>query len=270
MKLKIVLFLIYMTSYNLKAQNLYPYLDNGLYGYMNIQGDIIIQPQYAFAKDFSDCGLALVLEPNKKFGYINLKGKYIFKPEFILASNFKNNQAFIFEKGSYKIINSQGVILKQLPNNIHTIKLNKKTFYKDFIITTKSGKNGLISPDGELLIDTVYTNLTYLNKTLFAEKHYHNDDSISYQVIDYTNNDTNYSFFGFQENWETGLTEVSLLNEITLETKIINYPHKKKEYYPIYHEINDEKNKYFSSSSNLLLNETQVSHKKNLNLRFIK
>ncbi len=81
---------------------------SGFIGYINKNGEIVIPAKYAHANAFSNCGLAKVIEPNKKFGYINIKGEYALNPQYILASNFINNKAFIYQDGVFKIIKHTG------------------------------------------------------------------------------------------------------------------------------------------------------------------
>lgn len=52
-------------------------IENNLYGYINKRGEVVVQPQYIYAGDFSN-GIARV-RSNKGFGFINQDGKLITK-----------------------------------------------------------------------------------------------------------------------------------------------------------------------------------------------
>lgn len=259
MKLKYLSIIIYILSLNLKAQDLYLFQDKELYGYINLEGEITIPAQFAFANEFSDCALALVMEPNKKFGYINKEGKYVLKPNYTFASKFRHKRAFIYDDNIYKIINSLGETIKILPN-IHMIKLKKNTLYPEFIVTTKSGKSGVINPLGELLIDTVYNNLIHIYSPLFTEVHYFGYDSVTYQVIDYTTPEALYDFYGFIEDWDTGLTNILLRNKKTLKTDTIYLPSIETKKTPISHRIKDNTNQYYNTSTSHIILETPYSN----------
>ena len=57
---------------------LYPIRENGLWGYMNRSGEVVIQPQWITAKSFSD-GRAIV-ESEEGMGLIDASGTYVIQP----------------------------------------------------------------------------------------------------------------------------------------------------------------------------------------------
>ena len=63
----------------IEEDELYVFYKNGLYGYIDKDFNIIIQPKYYYAEDFSE-GLALVRTSNSQNGqyrYINKKGETV-------------------------------------------------------------------------------------------------------------------------------------------------------------------------------------------------
>lgn len=60
--------------------------DNGLYGYMNTDGNLEINYQYDFADDFSE-GLAVV-EKDGKYGFIDKEGNVVIDFKYTSASFF--------------------------------------------------------------------------------------------------------------------------------------------------------------------------------------
>jgi len=87
---------------------------DGKFGYINKNGDFVIEPKFDYAGRFSD-GLALVLVDGL-FGYIDRNGNYVIEPKFAHASSFQNGFAFArmpgktdYEKtGGYALINKAG------------------------------------------------------------------------------------------------------------------------------------------------------------------
>lgn len=66
---------------------------NKLYGYIDKKGDVVIEPTFLRATDFSE-GLAVVQENIKsKLGYINKQGNFIIKPRFEEATLFNDGLA---------------------------------------------------------------------------------------------------------------------------------------------------------------------------------
>jgi len=88
---------------------LYSYV-NGLYGFINKKGTIVIKPQYIRAKDFSE-GLAAVWS-NKtgRSGFINKKGEVVIPFKYWLVRSFKNGLAQVTEISGK---NSKGFIDKK-------------------------------------------------------------------------------------------------------------------------------------------------------------
>ena len=73
-----------MINCTIYAQENSPLLirENGKYGYINTKGEVVINPQYDWALDFSE-GLAIVMLVRDKnhstYGIINIKGELVFK-----------------------------------------------------------------------------------------------------------------------------------------------------------------------------------------------
>jgi len=73
---------------------LLPYIAQGdIYGYMDISGTVVIEPQFDFATPFSE-GLALVSQ-KQKFGYIDETGAWVIKPQFRDARPFAEGLALV-------------------------------------------------------------------------------------------------------------------------------------------------------------------------------
>lgn len=76
--------------------------DDGLYGYMNESGEVIVEPKYTYGGDFYE-GLAAVavdgglgaIEPTGKYGYINTDGKEVIPCEYDNALDFSEGFAAV-------------------------------------------------------------------------------------------------------------------------------------------------------------------------------
>lgn len=93
-------------------EKLYLMKENGLYGYINNQGEYIIKPQYKFANNFSD-GLAFVTTIDNIFGYINCKNDMVLTVKSRAYSEFNYGMAFFRNdvKSKYGFINKKGEIV---------------------------------------------------------------------------------------------------------------------------------------------------------------
>lgn len=65
---------------------------DGLRGYIDTNGFMVIQPQFVIARDFSE-GLAAVRAPTNHYGYINKNGELVIPPIYHLAEAFTSGVA---------------------------------------------------------------------------------------------------------------------------------------------------------------------------------
>lgn len=71
-------------------------VENGKWGFINQQGEWVIEPQFDYVQPFSD-GLAGVCI-NDKWGFIDHKGQWVIEPQFIPYNSSLNNP-YIFQEG---------------------------------------------------------------------------------------------------------------------------------------------------------------------------
>ena len=89
---------------------------NGLYGYVDITGKFVIEPQFTGASSFSLSGgnSALVRDGNKKWGIINKNGKYVVEPQYVeLKYSGEDTLIFKSNEGLYGYIDSNGNIIEE-------------------------------------------------------------------------------------------------------------------------------------------------------------
>ena len=82
------------------------------YGFVKANGEILIEPQFDYAGQFSVNGLAKV-EINGKYGYIDKTGKIVIEPQFELALDFhsENGLAPVTINGKWGFIDKTGKIV---------------------------------------------------------------------------------------------------------------------------------------------------------------
>lgn len=79
------------------AELSYVQSDNGKYGYINREGEVVISYQYSATRPFKD-GLALVKNMEGKYGYINPAGDTVIPFKFTAAGDFYQGRARVSEK----------------------------------------------------------------------------------------------------------------------------------------------------------------------------
>ncbi len=74
------------------------------WGYINEQGEVVIEMQFDFAKDFNEGYAAIKMKSllGPKWGYINREGKIVISPKYDEASEFSNGFAYVKIKGLFK------------------------------------------------------------------------------------------------------------------------------------------------------------------------
>ena len=151
---------------------LYPFWEDGLWGYKDADNNIVIEPQFSWASDFSE-GLAFVLGSSGNehlTGYIDATGKLIISlPNAFLGSEFIEGFAFISERrwdrtigeppvqtglyGPFIFINRQGI------NIFNQEFIHVRSFNEGFAgVLLFDGRNVFINRRGEIAFDMEFMN----------------------------------------------------------------------------------------------------------------
>jgi hypothetical protein len=127
---------------------------NNLWGFINIDGLLVIPCTYLEVGDFSE-GLAPVVVEEEGWGYINKDGRMCIKPIYDYAQSFSEGLAVIFlnGKGGYIDRNGKNIILP-----IYT-KCN--SFFEGLAGVEIDGSWGAVNINGKLVIDSIYSPTFY-------------------------------------------------------------------------------------------------------------
>jgi Protein of unknown function (DUF3298)/WG containing repeat len=79
------------------------------WGYINSQGNFVIKPNFDYAMEFQDNGLAVVGEDNLQ-GIINETGEYVVLPMYGNITGFSEGRASIIDDEGFKVIDESGRI----------------------------------------------------------------------------------------------------------------------------------------------------------------
>lgn len=180
----LTLFLLTISTFSIgQSQSLFRIVENGKVGYINVKGDVVIQPKFICGNDFSD-GLASV-RLNGKYGFIDFGGQFIIKPKYDYASNFNNGIACVYINGNPFFIDKNDNVI--LDTSYSSIKFIDK--YKA-VVQTKSRHQGVIDlKTKKLIIDTVFLSIgTFQNSIAIVTdkvtKNKKDDYKVRYAVID--------------------------------------------------------------------------------------
>ncbi len=177
-----LLFITLIYSSVLFAQDNYRPLfriyENGLYGFIDSTGQVIIPPKYKAAGEFSE-GLAPVRE-NGYYGYIDESGKYVFPPIYDFCEPFKEGLGKVFLNGKVNFIDKAGV------NLVDFIYNDATDFENGISIVNQSYRiNGAINRTGKLILDTVFEKIKSRSEGVVIASRYDRDVRLSfYTAVD--------------------------------------------------------------------------------------
>ena len=139
---------------------------DGKYGYINKGGDIVIDAQYEETQDPSfKTGYAIV-KLNKKYGIIDKNGKYIAEAKYDTIGSFFDGLARVSRQGGYGYIDETGSEV------ISTQFSSAQDFSNGYALVAQNlgegNKWGLIDTSGNIIQKPIYTNLKKESNGLFS------------------------------------------------------------------------------------------------------
>ncbi len=127
---------------------LFPFESNGRWGYMNAQGEVIVEPEYVEADTFSD-GLALVRKSpgaDGQYGYIDQNGNVVIPCSYYMAYPFHSGAALVSlathtdeDRWTYIDKNGNRLFEKEF--------ILARSFSEDYAVVLKEGYGFPVPPD---------------------------------------------------------------------------------------------------------------------------
>jgi len=121
---------------------------DGKYGYINIDGKVVIPFTFRYAGFFSSSGLAPAVK-DSLFGYINVVGQWAIAPVFTFAYPFSGGFAKVSKDRDYYVVNSKGEFVFDIDEEVYTSFPDR--FNRAGVAVCKSLKDGF---DFYYLLDT--------------------------------------------------------------------------------------------------------------------
>ena len=128
---------------------LLPIKVDGKYGYINENGEVVIEPKYDYASEFSR-GLADI-KIGGKYGYINKEGAIVVEPKYDVACVFDEDIAMIKDDGKYGYINRKGMIVVEPKYDDADYE-----FSEGLARIEVDGKYGYINRKGNIVVEPKY------------------------------------------------------------------------------------------------------------------
>lgn len=183
---------------------LYPVLISGQWGYINVTGQLKIEPQFQIAGDFSE-GFAPVrynwrwaytdatgelsidgngifqqarpfsqgigaVQIDGRIGFIDTEGNFLINPAYRAAGTFNNKRCFVrsLDYRRYHYIDEKGNELP-MPAGIDSFnEISEGDFSNERALIRFDGKYGFIDTEGNLVIQNIYTEARPFSENLAA------------------------------------------------------------------------------------------------------
>lgn len=148
-------------------EGLIPVCINDKWGYIDILGNLLIQPQYLFGAPF--CDNRAIVQFKDRYGYINQKDQLVIPAIYDSATNFYNGLAIVGiadrdEWNENEVIYADDGCIMYWKNMLIDIKGNKVCEFTriefcnigDMYVVSNGLKWGLISRNGDLILKPTY------------------------------------------------------------------------------------------------------------------
>ena len=134
------------------SEDLAPVIIDGNYGYIDKKGNMVINPAFVFAEGFSEGLAAVTVNKNgeEQGGYINTKGKFVIEPEYEMVFSFSEGLACVKSNGKFGYIDKEGKFAIE-PEYEYAL-----SFSEGLAGVFVEGKFGYIDKDGNFAIEPVF------------------------------------------------------------------------------------------------------------------
>lgn len=149
-----------------ETPELFPIRQNGKVGYINRNGEIVIQPQFADALYFFD-GLAVACIEMYKCGYIDSSGKFVINPQFKSAIRFSEGLGGVIVEDKLGFVDKTGKFV--INPQFDVVGDFMSGFFSEGLANIKVGdKFGFVGTDGKIVINPQFDNATPFSEGLAA------------------------------------------------------------------------------------------------------
>lgn len=146
-------FFVFAGKHETTDYSLIPVSNDGeRWGYINLKGEYVINPQFGNADYFND-GLAKITSVDGKTGYINKKGEYVIPATYKSGTVFNNGLAFVVAEGGFPTCIDK--------NGNTKFVLNAAKYVSAFsegmaMFVTETGECGFVDGSGNIAINAQF------------------------------------------------------------------------------------------------------------------
>lgn len=150
-----------------------------LYGYLNMKGELAVQPQFIEANSFKN-GFALVSKERGRYMFIDKSGKNLLSEPLMFGRDFSDGFAAIrpFTSGGWNFVNTKGLILTKSSYK------EVRDFHEGYAAVKTQGGWGFIDTTGREVIVPQFENVGDFSEGVALTKKYINYHLTEYKYID--------------------------------------------------------------------------------------
>ncbi|WPC42631.1 WG repeat-containing protein [Clostridium sp. JS66] len=134
-----------------------------LYGFININGEFIIEPIYKDAEEFCE-GLSLVKTIDDKKCFINPKNEVVLNIEYESISSFTNGLAAFRQNGKAGYIDMEGNVAIEPQYDWINSEFNEN----GFSVVEVNHKHGVINKEGKYILQPIYDSIMNASDGIFS------------------------------------------------------------------------------------------------------
>ena len=144
-----LIIVLFLNTFSTLAQELALVRANDMFGYINKDGEYVIEPQFELAMSFSG-SFAAVLQ-GEKWGFINTSGEWAIEPQYDKVKEFNSGYALVLKGDEWNYIDSSNTILSTpVQEKYYDFNADGVAFFR------LEKKLGLLGTDGKLIIEPTF------------------------------------------------------------------------------------------------------------------
>ena len=169
-----------LISVNIFSQRLYPFPQDGKWGYIDKSGTIVVKATYNSAGHFIE-GMAKVAKINDRdeylYGFIDVTGREVIPPKFVIVSDFDGGSARVKIREKYFYLLKNGTVLTRNAFDDVYAATNGMSIFK------QGDKFGYADADGNIVLSARFTRAYNFSEDGFAVVSTNEGRRLEYGII---------------------------------------------------------------------------------------
>lgn len=158
----IITLLIFLSANLCAQETVYPIQENGLWGFIDASGAVVIRPQFRWEQAFPPENGFILTQNNSRFGLLSRQGEILFEPQFDQPPPTIRNVGWVQKNEKWGLIDRRGAWVIEPTFDI------VYDFIEGYAKFEQNGHYGLVDSAGTILLPPVYYELSNPSEGLIA------------------------------------------------------------------------------------------------------